>query len=273
MLTTAQQQLVTFAGLELIDGLWWNVYSDGTRLPLIAGGADDDDDDADKGGDDDPDADKGGDGGDDDDPDGADKLGDAGKKALDTMKQKWKSERDQRKAAAKLFEDLGYSPEEAATKLKELLGGKAKKTADDKGGDDDPVDADAIREQARREARAEAQRERALDKIEARAGRTFEIEAEDGTKTKLRFSDPEDAAVFLRDKAADFVDGDKIDTDAIDEALAELLEKKPQLAAAADGVRRKKKFDGDADGGARKSDVKKPATLGAAIEKRYAGKS
>ena len=78
----------------------------------ILGGADDEDDDqddndgqdddgTDDGGDDDQD-DKGEGGGSDDDqddadPDGADQLGDKGKRALASMKGKWRSERDKRR--------------------------------------------------------------------------------------------------------------------------------------------------------------------------------
>lgn len=252
--------LPDFAGLEFIAGTWWNVYTDGTRLPLIAGGAEDDDADTDKADDDasDDDADT------DDDKD-RDKLGDPGKKALDRMKEQRNAARDQLRE----FKALGLTAKEIEERL-----GKGKPKSKAKADDDDDadkVDPDQIREEARREARAQANLERAVDKIEARAGRTFDVDVvEDGkSKTvKLRFNDPEDAAAFLRDKAKDFVDGDTIDTEAIDEALAELLAKKPHLAAATDG---KRKFDGDADAGARKTGDKKPTSLNDAIGRKYAG--
>ncbi|MEH0619930.1 hypothetical protein QBA57_39700 [Streptomyces scabiei] len=87
---------------------------DDERYPIwpVLGGADDEDDDqddndaqdddgTDDGGDDsqddDQDDDKGG-SDDDADPDGADQLGDKGKRALASMKGKWRSEREKRKA-------------------------------------------------------------------------------------------------------------------------------------------------------------------------------
>lgn len=86
---------------------------DGELYPIwpILGGAEDDSDDTDdtggsgiRGDDSDTggaaqDDDTGGDDGQDDaEPEGADRLGDAGKKALDAMKSKWRSERDKRRA-------------------------------------------------------------------------------------------------------------------------------------------------------------------------------
>lgn len=152
--------------------------------------------------------------------DGADQLGDAGKQALDRMKGQLKTT----KAELRAFKALGLTPEQIQA---------LQKPADDAGDKPDP---EKIRDEARREARAEAQRERVVDKIEAKA---------------RGFADPEDAvAILLRTHDADdFLDGDKIDVEAIQEALDELLEKKPHLAAAAQGGRR---FSGGADGGARK---------------------
>lgn len=139
-------------------------------------------------------------------PEGADQLGDAGKKALDSMKSKWQKERDQRKAL------------------------EAKLAAGKKTDDQDP---EAIREQAKAEARAETARERALDKVETKAAKLF--------------ADPEDARALLASRIDDFVDDGQIDVDAINEALTELLSKKPHLAAA-----KASRFQGGADGGARK---------------------
>lgn len=135
----------------------------------------------------------------------ADQLGDAGKKALDAMKAKWRAARDELRA------------------LKE-------QQAPGKNDDQDPA---AIREQARAEARAEALHERVLDRIEAKAARLF--------------ADPEDAVALLGRRAADFIDGDRVDSDEIVEALEDLLKKKPHLAATA-----QRRFTGSADGGARK---------------------
>jgi hypothetical protein len=141
-------------------------------------------------------------------PEGSDALGDAGKKALDAMKAKWQAERDKRKAA---------DAELAKLKLPK---------------DGDQPDPKEIAEQARADARAEVLRERALDKIETKAAKLF--------------ADPEDARALLAGQVEDFLDGDKVDIDAIEDALKDLLTKKPHLGAAT-----AKRFQGGADGGAR----------------------
>lgn len=147
----------------------------------------------------------------DDDGDGADKLADAGKQALDRMKAQRNAERDRRRELERRIAELEKP----------------------KGDETDP---EKLREQARAEARAEAARERVLDKIEAKAARGF--------------ADPEDAvAILLRSRSADdFLDDGKVDVEAIQDALDELLAKKPHLAAVQDGRR----FRGEADGGTRK---------------------
>lgn len=145
------------------------------------------------------------------DPEGTEQLGDAGKKALNEMKAKWQAERDKRKEIeAKLAENA--APPKP----------------------DDAVDPEKIRAQARAEARKEALAERVLDKIEAKAAKVF--------------TDPADAKAFLEKKASEFVDGDEIDLDAIDDALEDLAKRKPYMTVAAQGGKR---FEGSADGGAR----------------------
>lgn len=145
------------------------------------------------------------------DPEGADKLDDPGKKALDSMKGRWREERDRRKALE--------------ARIAELEQGSGKK--------DDGDLATAIAK-AKAEAKAETLRERALDRIEAKAARLF--------------ADPEDAVALLGRRVDEFIDGDRIDSDEIVEALEGLLKKKPHLAAAT----AQKRFAGSADGGARK---------------------
>jgi hypothetical protein len=145
-------------------------------------------------------------------PEGADQLGDAGKKALDAMKAKWQKERDGRKALADQLAALN-----------------APKTDDTK----DTPDPAELRKQAQAEARAEVLKDRALDKVEAKAAKSF--------------ADPEDARALLAAQVDDFIDGQQLDLDAIDQALEELLKKKPHLAAAT-----ARRFQGGADGGARK---------------------
>ncbi|MFF1499750.1 hypothetical protein ACFVZR_07700 [Streptomyces sp. NPDC058316] len=183
----------------------------------ILGGApgDDEDDDQDDGADDSGDAD---DGDEDQEPDGADQLGDAGKKALDSMKAKARTERERRKAAE--------------AELAQFKAAAAKKPVDDGSGD--PPDLEQLRADARAEAKAEGLRDRALDRLEARAAR--------------KFADPEDARAHLARRVEDFIDGDHIDTEAIAEALDELLDAKPYLAL--DPLAGKRFKDGG-DGGAR----------------------
>lgn len=157
----------------------------------------------------------------DDSTEGADALGDAGKKALDAMKAKWQKERDERKALAAQIADLQKG----------------------KPADAGEPDLQKLRDEAKAEARTETLRERALDKIEAKAARLF--------------ADPEDAVALLGRRVDDFIDDGKLDTDAIQEALDELLKKKPHLAAAAQGGKR---FTGSADGGTRNGSTR-PAQL------------
>lgn len=147
-------------------------------------------------------------------------LGPKGEKALQAEKEK----RRQAQTELREFKALGLS----APDIKKILDAR---TTDDDG----KVDPDAIREEARREARAEATRERVTDKIEARAAKAF--------------ADPEDAvAILMRQRNPDdFLDGDKIDVEAIQDALDELLERKPHLAAQGG-----KRFTGTGDGGTRK---------------------
>lgn len=145
------------------------------------------------------------------DPEGAEALDDPGKKALDAMKAKWRKERDARKALA---------DELAKLKTQQV---KA----------EDQPDPERIREQAKAEALAEVLRDRALDKVEAKAAKLF--------------ADPEDARALLASRVDEFVDDGKVDVEAIEEALADLLSKKPHLAAQ--GGRR---FQGSADSGPRK---------------------
>ncbi len=191
----------------------------GPIWPII-GGDGSEDDANDKGDDADAGAEDKDDQGDDADNEGADQLADKGKQALDRMKTQRNTARDQLRE----FKALGLSPEQ----IKALQKGDAKS--------DDQPDVDQIREQTRAEVRAEAAKERVVDKIEAKAARAF-ADAEDAVAILMRTHDAED-----------FLDDGKVDVEAIQEALDELLEKKPHLAVQ-DG----KRFKGTPDGGARKA--------------------
>lgn len=169
--------------------------------------------------------------GDDDTP-----LGPKGEKALQAEKQK---RRDAQKELRE-WKALGLS----AADIKKLV--------DERKDSDGKPDADAIRQQIRAEVDAEVLETRVLDKIEAKAARLF--------------ADPDDAAALvMRGRDADeFLDDGKVDVEAIQDALDELLEKKPYLAAQ--GGRR---FQGGGDGGPRKETPQRPKTLGESVARHY----
>lgn len=144
------------------------------------------------------------------DPEGTDALGDAGKKALDSMKSRYKEERDKRRALER--------------ELAELKAPKA-------SGDGDPQDADQIRAQVEREALAKANKRIVRSELKAAAAG--------------KLADPTDALVYLDPN--DFeVDADgNIDAEEIREAIEDLLSRKPYLAATG-----RPRFQGSGDGGA-----------------------
>ncbi|MFL6138808.1 MAG: hypothetical protein ACJ74O_13545 [Frankiaceae bacterium] len=250
------------------DGRHWNLFSDGSRLPVMAGGAPDDDEDG-KDGKDDDDADGDGDGKDDDDADGDGKDDDdADGDGKDDDGKDWKAEAAKWKRLSRQNERAARRAQAEADRLK---GGKKKpakdgksqqRNDDDSGADDDAPDVEQIREEARQEALATAAKDRALDKVEARAAAKFE--------------DPEVAAALLRNKVDDFVNGTEIDVEAIDDALDELLEKKPSLAKSGrkgdDGKDGKdgsgKRPRGSADGGVKDGKPARPASLHDAVAGR-----
>jgi hypothetical protein len=179
----------------------------GASIWPVRGGATDDDsgtgddDDAD----DEGDADDQGDGKDEGD---ADDLRDPGKKALDTMKGQRNRARTDLRPWSALARELGVK---TADEVRNLLKGKTK------DGGDTP-DPEQIRREERAKVEQETARDRLLDKIEAKAS---------------KFADPADAAALLlrENDADDFLDGTRIDADAVAEALEDLLERKPYLAA------------------------------------------
>ncbi|MGA4989878.1 hypothetical protein [Nonomuraea bangladeshensis] len=227
---------------------------DGEPIWPVFGGSGEDDDvvvsDADGTGDDtgsdadandDADSDVG-DVGQDDKADDDKPLGPKGEKAL-------QAEKDRRREADRLRRQVARERDEALAELDRLRKAAEKKPADGDGDADKGPDLDAIRKEAEEKARsavkAEVLKDRVSDKIEVLAAKKFQ-NAEDAVVHLLRTSE-----------IADFLDGDKIDAEAIKEALDELLEKKPYLAVAAQSAKR---FQGSGDGGARKG-PQKPAQL------------
>jgi hypothetical protein len=149
---------------------------------------------------------------DDKDPDGAADLGEGGKKALAAMKAEKREEIRKRKAAE--------------SELAQLKAAAAKKP------DDPPPDAEQIRKEAAAEVRAELAKERALDRVEVLAAK--------------KFANPTDARHFLTAHVDEFLDGTTVDVKAVTEALDDLLEAKPYLAA-----KETPRFQGGGDNGPR----------------------
>jgi hypothetical protein len=108
-------------------------------------------------------------------------------------------------------------------------------------------EVEKAREEGRAEARAEVLKDRALDKVESKAAKLF--------------ADPEDARALLASQVDDFIDDGKVDSEAIDKALAELLKRKPHLGADT------RRFKGGADGGARGGDGNQNMLTAADIRK------
>lgn len=193
-------------------------------------------DDGDQGDDGDNDQDGDRDGDDQDGEDTEKDLGDKGKKALRELR------RENRQLKAQLRNPSRES--------------KAGAKDDNDQGDDAP---EAIRERAREEARAEVWGER----VEAAA-----IAAASG-----RLANPNRVAQLLGEDLADIPKDDKgrPDKAAISELIDDLLETDSYLAVPAKGDGRR--FQGGADGGARKTPKKAAATLGEAVANRLAGKT
>lgn len=152
------------------------------------------------------------------DADGTDALGDKGKQALDRMKE-------QRTAATK----------RATAAEKELADFKAAAALKDKPADEQVLEA------AKAEARTEANT-RANERI---------LRADLRAAATGKLADPADAALYLN--LADFAvsDDGETDSEALNDAITELLTRKPHLAAA-----KQTRFDGSADQGAKGKESK-----------------
>lgn len=151
-------------------------------------------------------------------PDAQEALGDAGKKALDAMKAQRNAERTRAREAQR---ELDRIKAELALK-------------------DKPADEQAL-EQARSEARAEA--------LSAANKRLVKSELKAAATGKL--ADPTDAALYINLDDFDVSEDGDVDSDALNDAIAELLTRKPHLAA-----QKQNRFDGDADQGAKGKDSK-----------------
>lgn len=132
------------------------------------------------------------------DPEGADQLGDPGKKALDRMKAERNAERKRARELQREIEELRQA-QEAASK---------------------PADERAL-DEARREAEAKA-----LAKADERI-----LRAEVKSLAAGKLNDPADALRYLDLSEYEVDENGDVDTEEISEAIADLLERKPYLAA------------------------------------------
>lgn len=128
-------------------------------------------------------------------PEGAEALGDAGKKALDSMKAKWKTERDARR------------------ELEQKLADAAKPASAD-----ETPDLEALKSQAAREATAKANARILRSEIKAAAAG--------------KFHDLSDVIPNLDINSFEVDENGDVDADEIAEAIQDLLTRKPHLAAA-----------------------------------------
>lgn len=172
--------------------------------PVLGAADDDDDDNGDDGeggddsddgqGDDTGDGDGGqDDGGDDTDPEGADQLGDPGKKALASMKDRLRKERERRKAAEAERDQL-----------------KGSGTGDD---------SERIRSEADRAATAKANARIVRSEIRAAAAG--------------KLANPRDALAFLDVAQFEVDEDGQVDEEEIADAIADLIKERPYLAGAA----------------------------------------
>lgn len=141
-------------------------------------------------------------------------LGEAGKRALDSMKDKWRTERDLRKAQDARIAEL-----------------EAKQSKPE--GQDDKPDVDAIR----REATSAA----------TKAANARIVKAEIKAAAAGKLADPADALTMLDLSKFDVDSDGNVDAEDITDAIDRLLQAKPYLSAQGG-----KRFQGSADGGARK---------------------
>lgn len=160
-------------------------------------------------------------------PSGIDALGDAGKKALDTMK----AERNAAKAAKREWDRLAKKlGVEDAAGLEALIQNAGKPTETPEGAPEVDV------EQVRREA--------ALEATKSANERILRSEVKAAAAGKL--ADPADAYKFLDLGKFDVADNGDVDAEEIAEAIDDLIKSKPYLAAAT-----ATRWQGSADGGAR----------------------
>ncbi|RSM73458.1 hypothetical protein DMH04_41335 [Kibdelosporangium aridum] len=149
--------------------------------------------------------------------DGAEDLGDKGKRALDAMKGERNAARKQLRETVNLLATaLGKTPDQVRAMLKDgQLELPGKKTTDDSADGD--VDVDQIRADAQRTADAKANRRIVLAELKAAAAG--------------KLADPADASVFINADEFEVDEHGNVDPDELADAISDLLTKKPHLAA------------------------------------------
>lgn len=222
----------------------------GRWLPIIAGGSTDGGDD----GGDDATVDHGGAGADDTDGevrDGDDRDTDGDRDGDDD------GDRKPQKTADDYRRELRRTDRRAKALAKErdeLLAQLKQREDADKSEHERALEE--ARRQAREEALREAEQERRNDRLETAVIRLASRGVKVGDDT-LRFDDPEDALVFIErainrgDLDADevFDDDGRVKTETVEEELADLLRRKPRLAADIENHRRQQVGDIDAGKG------------------------
>lgn len=149
-------------------------------------------------------------------------LGDAGKKALDAMKAKWKAAETQAKETS-----------DRLAALQAQIDGK----------------------EAEHKAAQETQRSIKDEALAAANQRILKAEVRAAAAGKL--NDPTDALAHIDLSSFEVGDDGAVDADAIGSAISDLITRKPYLAAQGG------RFQGSADGGARKDTQKSQAELAA----------
>jgi hypothetical protein len=176
---------------------WSHPYPVGPWSPVFYADGDDQDDDQDNGDADDQDdsgtGDDQDDGDDDKDPEGADQLGDPGKKALESMKERLRTERERRKAA-----------ETERDQLK---------------GTGDANDPERIRSEADRAATGRANARIVRSEVRAAAAG--------------KLTNPRDALAFLDLTQFEVDEDGQVDETEIADAIEDLLKERPYLGTAA----------------------------------------
>lgn len=139
-------------------------------------------------------------------------LGDAGKQALDRMKAKWQTERDERK------------------RLQEELDAATAPTPGTAQGETAPVDADTIRRQVEAEVMGKANQRVIGASVLAAATN--------------RFINPADAMLHVDMSVLEVDAQGRVDTDDLTAELDRVLQERPYLAAGSN-----RRFQGGGDGG------------------------